>query len=462
LRSVYWVFRRKEDGSVKAHYSLLKFAVSGLAAVVVLALALTGATATSAAAQAPQTPGLTVLVPALNVRSGPGTGYPVISGLRQGNQAPIVGRHSASGWWQVKPGSGATGWVSGSPALVRVSGDTAAVPEVPAPPMPARAATARKGLLVFQLSNGGPIYVVNPDGSGLRALTTGMDPAMSSDGRQVAVTRWAESKEGSPGSVWVINTDGSGERNVHDSAVQPRSPVWSPDGKQIMVTTQQGGRLFPEKGYCGRKPPPADATNITYEVKCDASGCSVKFCYDLLPRPGRILRSINLETGAVQDQPVSKYSYTPAWDPANSWRVIYRDEQGLAVLDANRGVTWRLTEESSDYTPVFSPDGKKIAVGYRQHDHWEIHVMNADGGGRVRLTETPLEVTLAGKPAWNNVAPAWSPDGSKIAFLTDRSGRWEIWTMGADGSNQRPLLPASVGAKVALQHTTDDDRSVSW
>ena len=443
---------------MKAHFLLLRLPVGLLAAIVVLALVLAGAATPVAAAQAAQTPGVTVLAPALNVRSGPGTGYPVISGLRQGDQAPIVGRHSASGWWQVKPpGSSSTGWVSGSPALVRVSGDTAAAPEVSAPPMPARTATAKTGLLVFQVSNGGTIYVVNPNGSGLRALTTGMDPALSPDGRQVAFTRWQVSQEGSPGSVWVINTDGSDERKIDDTATQPRSPSWSPDGKQIMVTTQQGGRLFLES-YCGPKPPPGDATNITWEVKGD----SVEFCYDLLPRSGRILRSVNPDTGAVQDQPVAKYSFTPAWDPANSWRVIYRDEQGLAVLDANRGATWRLTDDSSDYTPAFSPDGKKIAVAYRQHDHWEIHVINADGGGRARLTETPIDVSLAGKPAWNNVAPTWSPDGSKIAFLTDRSGRWEIWTMGADGSNQRPLLPATVGAKLAFQHSTDDDRVLSW
>jgi TolB protein len=449
---------------VKAYFSPFRFSAGLLAAIVVLTLALTGAAPSDAAAQSGQTPGVTVLAPALNVRSGPGTGYPVIASLRQGAEAPIVGRHGASGWWQVKLGSGATGWVSGSAALVRVNGDTSGVPEVAAPqapPMPARAATARKGLVVFQTSNGGTIYAVNPDGSGLRALTTGMDPALSPDGKQVAFTRWQESKEGSPGSLWVINSDGSGARNVHDLAVQPRSPAWSPDGKQIMITTQQGGRLFPES-YCGPKPPGVDATGITYEVKCDEGGCRVEYCYDLLPRAGRILRSINLETGAFQDQPVSKYSFTPTWDPINTWRVVYRDEQGLAAIDVNRGATWPLTSDSSDYTPAFSPDGKRIAVAYRQHDRWEIHVMNADGTGRARLTETPIDVSLAGKPAWNNVAPAWSPDGSKIAFLSDRTGRWEIWTMNPDGGNQQLLLPASARAKVTLQHETDDDRSVTW
>jgi dipeptidyl aminopeptidase/acylaminoacyl peptidase len=449
---------------VKTHFSPLTSTLGRSVMLVALIVALAGVAAPGAAAQTTQAPVLTVLVPSLNVRSGPGTGYPVIASLRQGEEASIVGRHSASGWWQVKPSSGVTGWVSGSAALGRVSGDTAGVPEVPAPPMPARPRS--KGPVVFQASNGGPIYVVNQDGSGLRQLTTGMDPALSPDGRQVAFTRWQQSQEGSPGSVWVINIDGTGERKVHDSAVQPRGPAWSPDGKQIIFSTQQGGRLFPES-YSGTKPPEGDASNILLGGQCRGEGdqqecCYAPICYDLLPRAGHILRSINLETGAVQDQPVSKYSYTPAWDPANPWRVIYRDEQGLAVLDANRGATWRLTQDSGDYTPAFSPDGKKIAVAYRQHDHWEIHVLNADGSGRVRLTETPLDVTLEGKPAWNNVAPTWSPDGSKIAFLTDRSGRWEIWTMNADGSNQRALLPASARAKVALQHSTDDDRSVSW
>jgi Tol biopolymer transport system component len=60
------------------------------------------------------------------------------------------------------------------------------------------------------------------------------------------------------------------------------------------------------------------------------------------------------------------------------------------------------------------------------------------------------------------VAPAWSPDGSQIVFLTDRTGRWEIWTMGADGSNQRPLLPAEVQAQLGIAYNSVGERMLSW
>lgn len=194
-------------------------------------------------------------------------------------------------------------------------------------------------------------------------------------------------------------------------------------------------------------------------------GCD---CYTLLPHPFWGLRVVDVASGAFEDLPGDLFSYAPAWDPTNDWHLVYDGEMGLVNLDLNLGTNWPLTDDVNDHTPVFSPDGSKIAVSYWQHDHWEIHVLNADGTGRVRLTQTSIRAILEQQvkgqmpKSWNNVAPAWSPDGSQIAFLTDRNGQWEIWVMNTDGSDQRPLFPESVQTQINLQYNGVDERVLSW
>ena len=91
--------------------------------------------------------------------------------------------------------------------------------------------------------------------------------------------------------------------------------------------------------------------------------------------------------------------------------------------------------------------------------------MTADGNGRVRLTQTPLWVPVqpdSNGSQWNNVAPVWSPDGSQIAFLTDRTGQWEIWIMNADGSNQHPLFSEDINSQLNINYNFVDERMLSW
>jgi Tol biopolymer transport system component len=80
------------------------------------------------------------------------------------------------------------------------------------------------------------------------------------------------------------------------------------------------------------------------------------------------------------------------------------------------------------------------------------------------LTETPLWVPVVPGDfkQWNNVAPAWSPDSSQIAFLTDRTGRWEIWLMNADGSNQHPMFSDAINDQLPLTYNFVDERVLSW
>jgi dipeptidyl aminopeptidase/acylaminoacyl peptidase/uncharacterized protein YraI len=444
-------------------------------ALLLITLLILNVFAPSAAAQGNDSPQLTVVAQALNVRDGPGVAYPAFDILMQGDEVPVIGYDPASDWWQVQLSDGSIGWVSGGSAYVSLSGDTTGLAETavagpstaPIPPatLATPAATDTAGTIVFQTVSGGPIYAVEADGSNLRYLTTGIDPALSPDGQWVAFTRWDDTQNGALGSLWVINVDGGSERAILGDIHQPKAPTWSPDGTQIVISMQHGGRVSEER-KCGTEPPPRGALDI--KVKHDNG--DIKFCYTLPPHPYYGLRVVDVATGDFEDLPNDLFSYSPAWDPANDWHVVYDGERGLMNLDLTRSeaATWPLTDDPNDHSPVFSPDGTVIAVSYWQHDHWEIHVFNADGTGRVRLTETPLRVTLeqmikGEEPqSWNNVAPTWSPDGSQIAFLTDRTGRWEVWEMSADGSNQRPLLPDEVYDQLQISFNAVDERVLSW
>jgi dipeptidyl aminopeptidase/acylaminoacyl peptidase len=453
-----------------------KFACRSLSVLVVLLMC--GASVISGAlAQSAGGPRLVVLAQALNVRSGPGVGYAIIAGLRQGDTVDVIGRHSASGWWQVELNAGGAGWVTGGAQYVRLEGDGGSVPEVaatavaPDAPGPKPTAPPVGGLMVFQTVSGGPIYAINADGTNLRYLTTGIDPALSPDRRQVAFTRWDSDSYGAPGSVWVINVDGTGERSVLGEVRQPKSPTWMPDGSpRLIINMQNGGRLDVVsncQGFDGKHFPrlPRGAFNIRTRF---TPPDEYHLCYKLPPDPHWGLRLIDVTTGAFQDLPRDIYSYSPTWNPAQPWQVVYTGEAGLISLDLNRGTTWLITQDARDNGPVFSPDGRRIAVSYWQHDHWEIHVMNVDGSGRARLTETPLralaEQTINGQEprSWNNAAPSWSPDGTQIAFVSDRSGQWEFWVMNADGSNQRPLFPPGALAGLTLQFNGVDERMLTW
>ncbi|MBN8593616.1 MAG: PKD domain-containing protein [Anaerolineae bacterium] len=109
-------------------------------------------------------------------------------------------------------------------------------------------------------------------------------------------------------------------------------------------------------------------------------------------------------------------------------------QQLLTVRQAD-GTLVRISEAvGNNREGIWSPDGSQIAFVSDRDGNAEIYLMNADGSGLVNLTNSGS----------NDSAPAWSPDGSQIAFVSDRSGTWQLYLMQANGTDILTLTTESI------------------
>ena len=304
--------------------------------------------------------------------------------------------------------------------------------DTPTPaPSPTATPTPTPGLqgkLVFQRCSGCEIYVINADGTGLRQLTDGLDPAWSPDGKWVAFARW---RKPSPG-IYIIGEDGNNETQIFGSPTA-KTPVWSPNGKGLAITRQNG----------------EDSSGVPYwklgVIRVADHHFTEILCWD--------------------------HSFSPTWAPDGNI-IAYDSDFGIHLTSVDGSIGGQTFDRNRDAlivdtqatSPAWSPDGTKIAYMYDEGKSWEIYVMGPEGENRTKLTDTPLPDRSA-----SSVAPTWSPDSTKIAFLTDRRGQWEIWVMNADGSEQRPMFEAAPSTtlrtgldEVSIGYDFVSERVISW
>jgi len=127
--------------------------------------------------------------------------------------------------------------------------------------------------------------------------------------------------------------------------------------------------------------------------------------------------------------------YMPAWS-ADGRKIAYTAYRGgeaaLWLYSIYEGTRTLIFDRGTSFSPSFSPDGKKLAFSTTEEDgNTQIYV--------ARLSDTdPVKVTEVRKLTFTksiDTAPSWSPTSRQIAFTSDRSGSPQIYVMDAEGSN---------------------------
>lgn len=302
--------------------------------------------------------------------------------------------------------------------------------------------------IVFRSSrNGGGIFVMNIDGSNVKQLTdAGFNPAWSSDGREVAINDdnvWDyENRNTYPSAsrLWAVNVE-SGARRL----ITPRDAVqadWSPHGQRLAFWGEQkGGRrdIWTVAADGRSEPVPVtDDAFIDWNPIWSPDGA---YLYFLSNRGGEMNLwrvSIDESTGQLRGDP------EPTTLPSNNCQHVSfaRNGRGLVYGQSTRSENvWQIGFDPARGavvgTPSFLTQGLKRYAFFSLAPDEQSFVYLARGEPQqdlftADLSGTPLQ-RLTDDVA-QDIVPRWSPNGQWIAFLSDRSGKYEIWKVRPDGS----------------------------
>jgi TolB protein len=234
--------------------------------------------------------------------------------------------------------------------------------------------------------------------------------------------------------IWTMAADGSNQTRVLAAlgdGVDYSLPAWSPDGKRIAYT------VWTNKGGARQNVANVEQTAAIWTMAADGSD-----------------RRLVVD-GATEDA----QDWIAAWSPDGSWIAFSRSlnhpttpapevqpnagpqqlgpsllgsGSSIWIVPASGGTPQRLTPDGIDaVVGAWSPDGSRLAyiTGTGGNSDIKVASINVGAPGGNTSSAVPAlsgERTIAGDPA-NDWGPAWSPDGSMLAFVSDRSGIDQVW-----------------------------------
>jgi Tol biopolymer transport system component len=319
--------------------------------------------------------------------------------------------------------------------------------------------------------DGGGIFLMSATGESVtRLLDSGFFPSWSPDGSEIVVSSTSFDTPTDVGAVTtrltVVNVK-TGQTRTLPLKERSLQPAWSPSGARIAYWTvgQNAGQRDIHTVAADGSDAASGGVAVTNDPVVDWSPAWApdgKFLYFSSARGGTMnlwRAPIDEKSGRPLGEPVPMF--TPSsWSGEVSFArdgsrfvfasLDYRSTIMRAPLDPVHGViTGTPAPVLRSNQPIrdqqLSPDGKWIAFttsGVRE----DLFVASLDGTDYRRLTDDP----------YRDRGPGWSPDGSHIAFYSDRSGSYQIWMIGADGSGLRPMTQGNVNVGFPIWSPSGD------
>ena len=268
-------------------------------------------------------------------------------------------------------------------------------------------------------------------------VSNGSVPHVSPDGKHIA---FVSNRTGND-DLFVISADGTGEMQLTHTPEDERLLGWTADGKQVLFSVS------------------ADGASRVYSVDLDeknrrqignVAGIALAVSSDgkkrLLSRTTPLTVSALDGSDARQITDGSSVAWNPDWspdgkriaftsrnDPKSLVAVFIINDDGLGRHQASHVPPEESGARGGAQCAVWSPDGWLLALQVNNLNSKTAHLWLVDvvtGEGR--------KLGAHDQP-YVDETPSWFPDGKRIAFQSNRTGKMEVWVMNADGSGQRQV-----------------------
>jgi dipeptidyl aminopeptidase/acylaminoacyl peptidase len=225
-------------------------------------------------------------------------------------------------------------------------------------------------------------------------------PFWSPDGKQIVFF----SNRAGTYDIWIMNADGSSQRQLTQGPADDRRPSWSPDGKWIVYDSDRSG----ERDIWVLSPDGGEPIQVTHDSAEDS-----------------------FPSWSPDGQHIAYYRYQGG--KLDLWLLDVRDLLQGGQASQPRRVTDTIADEQKGqctfacHTPAWSPDSGQIA--YARNNHSEVWVIGMDGS-------SPHQVVAQGP---HEHFPWWTADGHLLILSERVTGNNEtvndVWSVGSDGSN---------------------------